>query len=107
MKTLKECFINEAAAPKYYSNTIYAICDLLKMAPDCKYTLNSSDIEYSCEDILSALEKDNAIINEDSANGKCDPNVEIEKLKKFIGEEICKSIDKSCSLHYQYYSNED
>lgn len=107
MKTLKECFINEAAAPKYYTNTIYAICDLLKMAPDCQYTLNSSDLGYCCEEILSALEKDNKIINEDSENGKCDPREEIKKLKNFIGEEISKSIDKSCSSHYEYYFNED
>lgn len=107
MKTLKEYFIKEAVAPKYYANTIYAICDLLKTGPNCKYTLNSSDLEYCCEEILSALEKDNKIINEDSENGKCDPHEEIEKLKNFISKEICKSIDKSCSSHYEYYFNED
>lgn len=107
MKTLKECFINEAAAPKYYANTIYAICDLLTTAVDGQYTLNSSDVTYACKDLLSALNDDNKKINIDSENGKCDPREEIEKLKKFISEEICKSINKSCSSHYQYYFNED
>lgn len=94
---INESLITEANVPnmKYYKNTLNTLSTLIESMPLHNY--NTHAMESMIKDFFIELRLDNETINEDSMNGKCDPDAEIIKLKSKVGAVIIEALAKSCS----------
>lgn len=90
--------INEAKIKKsdYYDATLVAFHNLVVTAPSGNYSLNSSDIKYAVEDLLTALENDNTIMNNGSLEGDINTN-DIKKLGSTFGKKVAEALYESCN----------
>jgi hypothetical protein len=90
--------INESKIKKtdYYNETLVAFHNLLVTAPSGNYTLNSSEVKYAVDDLLTALQEDNTLMNDGSLDGEIDTN-DIKKLGATFGKKVAEALYASCN----------
>lgn len=97
MKHITET-INESKIKKsdWYDATLVAFHNLVVTAPSCNYSLNSGDLTYAVEDLLTALQEDNTFMNDGSLDGELD-TTDIKKLGSTFGKKVAEALYESCN----------